>query len=144
MTVHYNRHRRFFLAAALTALVVLFAGPGKAGAQALCPCSNYILAVNSDLDCKVKLCWGVSPLGPITCNYYAPGTKLSIPCFTGQVILVERCDGTTFDLLDPSVARCTNFKVTATCCARACISADAAGCLRFEISGIPCATDVCP
>jgi hypothetical protein len=144
--ISFNQSRRALLALFATAVVAMLAIPGIASAQngVKCRCDYVTVVINDDLLCKLTLCWAVSQGGPIKCTTYGPGVKVRIPCFDGQSILVERCDGTTFDLLDPTIARCTNFKVTADCCARVCITTDANGCPLYDIHGVPCAYDGCP
>lgn len=142
MTTRYNPIAR--ASALLVLILAFFAIPSSTRAQADCRCDHYTIAVDSDVNCKVTVCYQFSPEGPTFCTVISPGTKGKIPCPVYEASIVT-CDGSYVIIGRPVIGVCTpSLSVPGFCCVRACRGADANGCALVTISAASCLGRPCP
>ncbi|HVZ38954.1 MAG TPA: hypothetical protein VHI13_06735 [Candidatus Kapabacteria bacterium] len=140
---HRAMHGWGFIVAALVAITAMLS-TGSARAQVVdngCPpCGHLVVQIDNNVTCKVGLCWANSPDGPIICTTFGAGDNVKIPCFKGQSILVQLCDGSTADITNLNA--CTNLRLAPTCCVQACPAIGI--CPTISITQIPCLGPRCP
>lgn len=133
------------LAIAVTALAI-WSLPTALRAQddVKCVCDHYTFAIDPTVDCKVSVCYQLSPKGPTFCQTLGPGDAIKIPCpvFSAGI---ETCNGYVEIIPgNPLGSRCTQgYPIPGHCCVRACHTRDADGCPEILITpaiclGTPC------
>jgi hypothetical protein len=131
--------------ALLVLILALFAIPSSTRAQDACRCDYTTIAVESDVNCKVTICYQLSPDSRPICIVIEPGTKVRIPCPVYEADIVT-CSG-NYPVISnsPVIARCTpSLSVPGFCCVRACRGADVNGCPLVTISAASCLGRPCP
>jgi hypothetical protein len=131
--------------ALLVLILALFAIPSSTRAQDACRCDATIIAVDANVNCKITVCYQLTPSGPTFCKTIEPGTKGKIPCPVWQASIVT-CTG-DYVIIDnnPVISICTpSLSVPGGCCIKACRGSDAAGCSVITISPAVCLVRPCP
>jgi hypothetical protein len=131
--------------ALLVLILALFAIPSATRAQDACRCDFTTIAVDANVNCRVTICYQLSPSGPTICTVIAPGSRGRIPCPVYQASIIT-CNGSYIIIGGgPVISICTPvLHLAPDCCVRACRGTDAAGCSLITVSATPCPSDNCP